>query len=166
MIITRNSLCFIGVILLIIVGCKEEQSNADCGTYGSRFRFIVVDKASGQNLFFGDRSLYTEDDLKLYVITRPKSQDPTDTIDYLFLNTLERDSGKIFNSFLPARPNEDQTVYARINGADIDTLLITSRSDGYYDNGSCERIVADKVYYNNELVCSSCDETVSYIIQK
>ena len=162
----RRFMCFWVVILFVGVSCEEEPSNSECGAYGSYFRFTVEDKTDGSNLFFGDGSLYSEDDLKLYVVTRKRSENPADTISYLPLNTLERDSGRIFASFLPANPNGEQQVFARIGKSDIDTLLVTSRSDGYYDDGSCERIVADNVYYNNELVCTGCNDSVSYIIKK
>lgn len=157
---------FCAVILLASISCEEGSPDEECGAYGSEFRFTVVDKATGQDLFFDSDSPYTEGELRLYQITIPRSQNPSDTLFRLSLRTLERDGRTVFTTFLPAHPSEDEVVFARIGGTDIDTLSITSRSEGFYDNGECERIVADEVYYNGELVCSECSDSVSYVIRK
>ena len=167
MAIIKKFVCLCGLALFLAsVSCSEESSNGECGSYGSNFRFVIVDKETGQDIFFGDNSLYSEDDLRLYVTALQGSADPSDTIVYLSLSPLERDSGRIFTSFLPAFPGREEIIYARIGGANVDTLTVTARSEGFYDDGDCERIVVDQVYYNGELVCDGCTDSNSYTIKK
>lgn len=136
--------------------------------HGGTFRFNILNKESGEDLFFGENSPYHEGELLIYIISSlPLSNDPSDTIFHYSVRGINSDKGRIFTTFLSTSHVTDSAymAYVRIRN-DIDTLITYPRLEGYYDRGDCKKLVLDKIFYNGRLICDACEENEIYLIHK
>lgn len=129
------------IFVLLLIGCKDPCDGSEPTDF---FRFKMIDKDTGNDLFFGSQAVF--DPKKLEV----SSAYPLDigTDNDVFNYRVRVLKGNILQTVLSAEVEE---MYFEFEDGDIDTI-----SAAYIQFEKCGALELRNITYNNVLICQIC----------
>ena len=149
---------FISLFCLLVVGCSSPQSASKCGPcplYAQiepNISFRVVDRTTGQDLFFGTAAPYKPGQLKMYHLINGKP-------DTAFLQV---DNVNNYFRIFVAPVHRVDTVTMQIANLSRDILLFETTLTG----DCCPRLNLASVSYNGTVVYTAANGPGAVVLPK